>query len=83
MKIEQIKEYMQIGMILLAIITLGWLAANQVQEYIYNAELLMYPCDLCVELNPELEECIKIDITNGDTLPINISDELLSFNSHE
>lgn len=57
--LEKVIDLLRIALIGAAIIVLMWLAANQVQEFIHGAQLLTYPCDLCVELNPHLEHCLK------------------------
>lgn len=38
--------------------SLGFFAFNQAYQFFYGAQLLMTPCDLCMELNPEVKECI-------------------------
>ena len=60
-----------IGMVL-AILVLGWLAANQIQEYWHGAELLSTPCELCMELNPSFDECL-----NKERPPTYTKDEIL------
>ena len=61
-KKHDIIDILRIIAMLLAIWVLIWLLTNQIQEYLYEAELLMYPCDLCIELNPHLEECLTTTI---------------------
>jgi hypothetical protein len=69
---EQLLVIARLIAILLALLILLWLLANQVQDYFYGAELLETPCNLCVELNPELRSCIeRTPITiGGDETPI-------------
>lgn len=45
-------------MLILLVCAFGFLAVNQGFKFFYNAHLLKNPCDLCVELNPELTGCI-------------------------
>lgn len=40
------------------VLALGFLAVNQTLEFFYKAHFLKAPCDLCVELNPEVKQCL-------------------------
>ena len=46
-------------LIIVLIISFGLFALNQSLVYFYNTEFLMQPCELCLELNPKLENCFK------------------------
>ena len=50
-------EWLKTIMYIAIIFALAWFGANQFQGYINKAELLMHPCDLCLELNENLEPC--------------------------
>lgn len=50
-----------------AVIGLGMFAFNQTMKYYYNMELLMNPCDLCTELNPQFKQCF-IEIRENPTI---------------
>lgn len=41
----------------LAIVGMGLFIFNQFIEWQYNAQLLMGPCQLCVEINPDVGSC--------------------------
>lgn len=54
------------------------LALNQSISYLYKSHLLKAPCNLCLEANPELQLCNKINEKNisfvkdyGDAVFIN------------
>ena len=51
-------DWLKLVLYIIAIVSLAWLGLNQFQGYLYKAEFLGTPCDLCAELNPELESCI-------------------------
>ncbi len=51
-------DIMQTGAMILVMLVLLFLLANQVQEYMHGAELLSSPCDICLELNPHIESCV-------------------------
>lgn len=60
---EEVKGYkrnwLKTSVMILLIVGLGLLAVNQVLEYIYNAEFLKAPCQLCRELNPDVAVCLN------------------------
>lgn len=45
--------------VLLAVVCLGLLAVNLSLSYIYKAEFLAKPCDLCAKINVNQSGCIK------------------------
>lgn len=44
--------------VVLLIVSIGLFAVNQTLLYIYKSQLLQKPCDLCIKLNPQVENCI-------------------------
>jgi len=44
--------------VILIVVGLGLFALNQTLGYIYKAQFLNSPCDLCRELNPEVDICL-------------------------
>lgn len=42
----------------LLVLAVGFLALNQGTSFFLKAQLLSSPCELCVEYNPGVEECI-------------------------
>ena len=46
-------------LIAVAICAIGLFIVNQFYQWQYANEFLQTPCDLCSELNPRLEDCIK------------------------
>ena len=58
-------EWMKLVAIMLLIIGLGMFALNQTLSYYYKSEFLQTPCSLCLEINPELEFCEKINVVDS------------------
>lgn len=52
--INRIKFFLMIALVL----ALGFAAVNQALGFFYKAHFLKSPCDLCGELNPQVQECI-------------------------
>ena len=52
-------DWLKLVLYIIAIVSLAWLGLNQFQGYVYKAEFLGTPCDLCAELNPRLDDCIN------------------------
>jgi len=50
--LKNIKDYGTLAIIILSILLLGMLAANQTINYFYKNQLLQNPCNLCQENNP-------------------------------
>ena len=62
-----IKEVLLIILLAIIIILIGLIVINQAIEWRYKYQLLSSPCNLCRELNPELENCFtKKEIINGN-----------------
>lgn len=55
------------SLVIISVIALGLFSFNQFLDFKYKAELLMQPCVLCVELNPEWEVCYN-NINNIQTI---------------
>jgi hypothetical protein len=64
-------------LIVLAILSLGLFAVNQVLSFRYKSVFLQTPCELCVNLNPHLEKCINIQLGEGFN---NVGEELIFSN---
>jgi hypothetical protein len=43
--------------VMLIIIALGLVVVNQTLSYFYKAKFLQTPCQLCLELNPQYDDC--------------------------
>jgi hypothetical protein len=52
------KDLIKILFWIVLVVAIGMLAVNQTLGFFYKAYFLKQPCDLCAELNPEVEECI-------------------------
>jgi len=52
------KDHAKAIIIIAGVIAVGMLAINQTLGFIYKAHFLKSPCDLCGQLNPEVESCI-------------------------
>jgi len=61
--------------IIIAILLLACLIfiANQAITLVYKVQLLYSPCDLCVKLNPEWNECYSSIQKNENLINKNIS----------
>ena len=51
--------YLKVILIVISILALGMLAVNQTLDYFYKTQFLKQPCELCIELNPQLSECFN------------------------
>lgn len=56
--------------IIILIVSLGLFSINQFLGWYYKMELLNSPCDLCVELNPDLEFRLKPFMFDQDNIII-------------
>jgi hypothetical protein len=52
------KNQLKTAITILLIISLGLFALNQTLDYIYKAQFLKNPCQLCMQLNPDVQDCI-------------------------
>jgi hypothetical protein len=57
--VRDFRYYSVQALILLAVVTLGVFAVNQVLEYRYNSVLLQAPCKICTDLNPKIAPCLE------------------------
>jgi len=55
---NKIKNWVRTMIIILLVIWLGMFAVNQVLTYYYKAEFLKAPCQLCRDLNPDVDICL-------------------------
>lgn len=71
-----IRDWLIAILIIGIVMALGLFSVNQYLVFRYRAEILSIPCDLCRELNPQLEDCfhIKTDMKNSSYEQINISE---------
>jgi disulfide bond formation protein DsbB len=44
--------------IVIGVVALGMFALNSFMDYYFKNQLLLTPCELCVELNPHTRSCI-------------------------
>lgn len=51
------KSKLLLALIIIAVVALGLLSLNQFLSFRFKAQLLGSPCNLCLELNPNLENC--------------------------
>ena len=63
--IVELKQYKALDwakllLVILVVLSLGLFAVNQFAQFRYSAELLTTPCDLCLELNKEVDLCPKL-----------------------
>lgn len=56
---KTIWNFLKFLLIIVAVVSLGLLAVNQALTFFYKAAFLKTPCELCGDLNPEVEECIN------------------------
>lgn len=70
-KPKNIMEWYGLIWRILLIIGLLWFAMSQFLSWKYKMELLMYPCDLCLTMNPQYELVQKYYFP-----PINFSSEV-------
>ncbi len=67
-------------LIIITIISLGWLGMNQAIGYIYKAQLLSDPCELCRSNNPQLDRCFyNMQKSNPLGIIINLTEEQLNY----
>lgn len=65
------KDVLQIIVVILIIVGAGMFAVNQTLGYIYKSQFLQTPCQLCLELNPDmtLQKSYKVNLTGELVLP--------------
>ena len=72
------KEIIQRVILILIVIGIGLFVINQVLSYYYKSQFLLTPCELCLEINNNLELCQKINNINEINLSnITFSTEIL------
>lgn len=57
---QSFRSYLLIALIIIGVVALGLLAINQFLGFIFKAQFLGSPCDLCEELNPHLKRCFEV-----------------------
>jgi len=57
-------------MVIIIVVALGLFILNQAFSLYYKAELLKYPCELCLEVNEDLKLCEKDSIFPSVLLPL-------------
>ena len=60
-------------LIILSVVAVGLIVVNQSLSYYYKAQFLQSPCNLCLEINKDLDLCQKQNIIK------NINDLNLSY----
>jgi len=56
---KKLYDIIEIVFWILLVSAIGFLAFNQGMGFFYKAHLLKAPCDLCGDLNPEVQSCIN------------------------
>lgn len=57
-----IEGYLKIALLVIGILALGMFAVNQFTGWIFKAELVYKPCDLCLNQNEQLKLCPNVNI---------------------
>ena len=60
-------------LIVVIIISIGLWGVNKFLDVYYKEQILAGPCQLCVKLNPEWQQCYDYMDSNQDKPKINIS----------
>jgi len=53
-----LEAFLRAGALILIVIAVGSLAVNQTLGFFYKTAFLATPCQLCGDLNPDVQECI-------------------------
>jgi hypothetical protein len=69
-----LKDALIIITLILLVVGLGMLAANQTLKFFYKSQFLQTPCSLCKELNPNAPININAPRINNINLTYNASD---------
>lgn len=56
---EKINYWLKQSLLFILVIAIGLLAINQALGFFYKTQFLATPCNLCGQLNPEVDACIK------------------------
>jgi hypothetical protein len=81
---ETINSIIRISIAAIVTLALGVFIFNQSLELFYKIEFLSTPCELCMKLNPEWEECYKLITTpvpvanNYSFASVNLSEYLVA-----
>jgi len=85
-QLEIYKKKAVFVLIIIAVLALGLLAVNQFVGFRAKMIFLQTPCELCAELNPHLENCIKessVVYTTPSNFGVDLNDiNLTSLGSH-
>ena len=74
----KLMDWLKALLIIGVVVGLGLFCLNQYLAFRYSAELLSTPCDLCRELNPQVEDCFHTIIDNPQQPVIKMEDINLS-----
>jgi hypothetical protein len=58
-QLKQAKKTLILALIIIGVVALGLLAVNQALEFTYRSQFLQAPCQLCRELNPDVDHCFN------------------------
>ena len=62
-------DWAKLLLIIGLVISTGLFAVNQFVDFRYSAEFLSTPCALCVELNPDVDLCPKVEAIDLNSIP--------------
>jgi hypothetical protein len=57
---EQTKEYIKFGMMVLIMFSLLSISINQLAGYFNKTKIVVNPCQVCVDKNPRLSQCLNL-----------------------
>lgn len=60
-------------LVILLVVGVGMFSLNQTYNYFYKQKFLSTPCNLCLDLNPNLERCFDNNVYSDDTIKVNYS----------
>lgn len=66
------KDWLGAAIIIGVVLVLGLIAVNQFIDYRFKAQLLIDPCNRCLEINPELELVQKNILSNFKGLNVSL-----------
>ena len=82
---RSLNDWLFILLVAVIVTACGFWLFNTFIEWRYNAQLLMNPCELCVELNPEWAVCYEeiTSIPKSNTVQYIVNDSLINLNPIE
>ena len=68
MKNKKINQWLITALVILAVVGVGVFAVNQTLGYIYRSQFLQTPCEVCLDLNPNLDLCNRVELIDNNNL---------------